>query len=211
MRFEDCIGLVHLRGRLFDEVAPGGMLSVALPLDEARALIGEDLDIAGVNAPGLTAVSGPNAALQALEARLRAQEVEFQRIPIDIAAHSRMLEPILKRFGDHLRSIPLSAPQIPLISNRSGTYLTPDQATDPDYWVGHLRNTVHLPTASARWPKDRPACFSRSARARRSPRSRRRMGRCRATRSSAPCATPRKLSPTTPISWVSWGGSGPPA
>ena len=34
MSFEDCIGLVHLRGSLFDTVPAGGMLSVALPADE---------------------------------------------------------------------------------------------------------------------------------------------------------------------------------
>ncbi len=74
--------------------------------------------------------------------RWRRKDVETQRIAIDIAAHSRMLEPILPRFGDYLRSIPLHAPQIPIISNRSGAELTAAEATDPDYWVAHLRNTV---------------------------------------------------------------------
>ncbi|EEW26718.1 type I polyketide synthase [Rhodobacter ferrooxidans] len=142
--FEDCIGLVHLRGSLFDTVPPGGMLSV--PLDEAALAphLTGDLDLASVNAPGLCVVSGPDAALGALAARLAGEEVETQRIPIDIAAHSRMLEPILQRFGDYLRSIKLSPPQIPIISNRSGVELTAAQATDPDYWVAHLRNTVRF-------------------------------------------------------------------
>ncbi len=33
MGFEDCIGLIHLRGKLFDSVPAGGMLSVNLPAD----------------------------------------------------------------------------------------------------------------------------------------------------------------------------------
>ncbi len=40
MSFEDCIGLVHLRGTLFDTVERGGMLSVALPAEALRARIG---------------------------------------------------------------------------------------------------------------------------------------------------------------------------
>ena len=53
-----------------------------------------------------------------------------------------MLEPILTRFGDYLRGVRLSPPQLPLISNRTGQPLTDAQATDPAYWVAHLRNTV---------------------------------------------------------------------
>ncbi len=147
--FEDCVGLVHLRGRLFDTIAPGGMLSVPLPADEVRALLGDDLDMASVNAPDLCVVSGPQAALDALEARLRAREVEPQRIQIDIAAHSRMLEPILTRFGDYLRGVSLSPPTLPIISNRTGRPLSAAEATDPEYWVGHLRNTVMFADCAA--------------------------------------------------------------
>jgi acyl transferase domain-containing protein/thioesterase domain-containing protein/acyl carrier protein len=140
MRFEDCIGLVHLRGTLFDSVPPGGMLSV--PMDAGDLALPPDCDMASVNAPGLCVVSGPDAALRALAETLAQDGIETTRIAIDIAAHSRMLEPILARFGDYLRSIPLSAPTLPVISNRTGLPLTPAQATSPDYWVAHLRNTV---------------------------------------------------------------------
>lgn len=142
MSFEDCIGLVHLRGTLFDTVPAGGMLSVSLPAEELRRHLGDDLDLAGVNAPGLSVASGPQAALDDLERRLGALDVDCQRIQIDIAAHSRMLEPILTRFGDYLRSITLNPPQIPIVSNRTGAVLSDEMATDPDYWVAHLRGTV---------------------------------------------------------------------
>ncbi|WP_050524812.1 type I polyketide synthase [Pseudorhodobacter wandonensis] len=142
--FQDCIGLVHLRGTLFDTVPAGGMLSIPLDAAQLRPMLAPDLDMASVNAPGLCVVSGPDAALKALAETLAAQEVETQRIAIDIAAHSKMLEPILARFGDYLRSIPLHAPQLPIISNRTGLALTTAQATDPEYWVAHLRNTVNF-------------------------------------------------------------------
>ena len=149
LSFEDCIGLVHLRGTLFDTIAPGGMLSV--PLDEAalRPLLTGDLDMASVNAPGLCVVSGPDAALQELARVLAAQDVDCVRIAIDIAAHSRMLEPILARFAAYLRGIELHAPKLPIISNASGVALTDAQATSPDYWVQHLRNTVNFQACMA--------------------------------------------------------------
>jgi len=144
MSFEDCIGLVHLRGLLFDTVPAGGMLSVPLSLDALTPYLGEGLDIASINAPELTVVSGPDAALAALAGRLDAEGIESQRIAIDIAAHSAMLEPILGRFRAYLSAIPLHAPQMQIISNRTGQPLTPEQAQSPDYWVEHLRNTVRF-------------------------------------------------------------------
>lgn len=144
MSFEDCVGLVHLRGTLFDSVPAGGMLSVALPAGELEQYLGDDLDLASVNAPELSVASGPRSALDALEARLQARGVETQRIGIDIAAHSRMLDPILDRFRTYLRAIDLRAPTIPFVSNRSGVFITAAEATDPDYWVAHLRGTVRF-------------------------------------------------------------------
>ncbi|WP_181893130.1 type I polyketide synthase [Falsiruegeria mediterranea] len=144
MSFEDCIDLVLLRGRLFDTVPAGGMLSISLPLAEVEALVGDDLDIASVNAPRLTAVSGPQEALDKLAETLLAQDIDHQRIAIDIAAHSRMLEPILADYRAFLQSITLNPPQMQVLSNRTGQVLTTEQATDPDYWVGQLRNTVHF-------------------------------------------------------------------
>ncbi len=144
MSFEACIDLVLLRGQLFDSVPAGGMLSVALPEAELREMIGDDLDMASVNAPELCAVSGPDAALEALAVRLAARDIDHQRIAIDIAAHSRMLAPILDEYRAFLASLDLRPPQIEVISNRTGLPLTAEQATDPDYWVAQLRNTVRF-------------------------------------------------------------------
>ena len=159
MSFEDCIGLVLLRGRLFDSIAPGGMLSVPMAEADLRPYVTGDLDMASVNAPGLCVVSGPDAALKALAETLAKDGVETQRVAIDIAAHSRMLEPILRPFGDYLRSIRLNPPQLPIISNRTGGELTAAEAMDPDYWVQHLRNTVNFQPCMATLMADGPRVF----------------------------------------------------
>ncbi len=142
LTFEDCLGLVQLRGQLFDTVPAGGMLSVPLPLAEVQPYLTDALDVASINAPSLTVISGPDAALDSLASVLAAADVDTHRVPINIAAHSAMLEPILAQFLTYLQGIPLSPPKLPIVSNRSGATLLDSEATDPAYWVDHLRNTV---------------------------------------------------------------------
>lgn len=142
--FADALRLVTLRGQLFERVRGGGMVSVPLSAEECARHLSGNLDLATINSPGLCVVSGPDDELDGFAARLRAQEIEVQRVRIAIAAHSRLLEPILADFGAFLRSIRLSRPQLPFLSNRTGTWITDAQATDPQYWVEHLRNTVRF-------------------------------------------------------------------
>jgi acyl transferase domain-containing protein/thioesterase domain-containing protein/acyl carrier protein len=142
MSFEDCLGLVSLRGRLFEKTAGGGMLSVALPEEQLRPYLGDSLSLACKNGPKLFTVSGPEAAIAALVDRLEADDVDFSRIRIDVAAHSSMLDGILEEFRAHLSGLSLRPPEIPVLSNRSGDWLTAEEATDPEYWVQHLRSTV---------------------------------------------------------------------
>ncbi len=144
MSFEDCLGLVSLRGNLFARVSGGGMLSVSLPEADVRALLPDVLDVAVVNVSDVTVVSGPLAAIEAFEAKLTEREVEHRRLAIPVAAHSRALEPILGEFEAYLRKITLRAPSIPFLSNVTGTWITDAQATDPRYWVEHLRSTVRF-------------------------------------------------------------------
>ena len=140
--FEDGLRLVTLRGKLFEKVEPSGMLSVPLPEDQCRRLLPDNLDLAVVNAPELCVVSGRASDLDAFAAALADQDVEVQRVRIAIAAHSRLLDPILDEFRAFVGSLQLSPPALPLISNRTGTWITDEQATDPEYWVQHLRSTV---------------------------------------------------------------------
>ncbi len=143
-RLEDALALVSLRGRLFERVPAGGMLSVPLPAAELEPLLGEGLDLGAVNAPDLCVASGPLHALVALEARLRERDVESRRIRIAIAAHSAMLEPILAEWSEFLSGLPLRAPEIPFVSNVTGTWIRDEEATDPAYWVRHLRSPVRF-------------------------------------------------------------------
>lgn len=140
----DAARMVALRGRLFETLAPGGMLSVALPEDELRAALPAGLSIAAVNAPGLCVVAGPVDLLASFEATLAERDVDTVRVRIDVAAHSAMLEPILAEFGAYCRTVRFGAPTIPYVSNLTGTWVTAADVTDPTYWVRHLREPVRF-------------------------------------------------------------------
>ena len=55
-----------------------------------------------------------------------------------------MMEPILESFPDLFKNIRMNAPTIPFLSDVTGTWISPTQATDPEYWSSQLRMTVRF-------------------------------------------------------------------
>jgi len=145
LSLENALAMVVTRGRLFDQLAEGAMLSVSLGEAEVRPYLeGTPLDIAALNTPELCAVSGPVEEIGKLAEHLAAAGVETRPIHIDVAAHSRMVEPILAPFRELVSGLSFGDPQIPYISNVTGTWITPAEVRDPEYWVRHLRGTVRF-------------------------------------------------------------------
>lgn len=144
MSFDDCLRLVHLRGVLFERVPESAMLSVGMSAKGLEPILNDECDLAVVNTPDLCVVSGSTDSVDRLQARLEERDVETRRVAVPVAAHSRMLEPILDDFRAFLEGIQLRPPEIPFVSNRSGTWITDAEAQDPGYWVQHLRHPVRF-------------------------------------------------------------------
>jgi acyl transferase domain-containing protein/thioesterase domain-containing protein/acyl carrier protein len=140
----DALDLVVLKGRLFETLPSGRMISVALAEQALRGLLGPGLDIAAVNGPALTVATGPEAGIALLKDKLRARDIGFSSVPISIAAHSDMLAPMLAEFGAFFRRLTLRPPRAPFISNVTGTWIKPAEAVDPNYWVRQTRQTVRF-------------------------------------------------------------------
>jgi phthiocerol/phenolphthiocerol synthesis type-I polyketide synthase E len=144
LRLEDALSLVAARGRLVQPLPPGGMLAVSLPEAELAPLLGGGLALAAHNGPDLCVVAGPAEAVARAQERLEARGVECRRLLISHAFHCPLVEPVLESFAAELRRARMEPPRIPYLSNVTGTWIRDEEATDPEYWVRHTRQTVRF-------------------------------------------------------------------
>ncbi|MBD2385755.1 type I polyketide synthase [Cylindrospermum sp. FACHB-282] len=140
----DALAIVATRGQLMQQLPKGAMLSVQLPESEIQPLLGETLSLAARNAPGLCVVAGCIEAVEELAQQLDARGVACRQLHTSHAFHSLMMDSVIEPFTAQLQKVQLSSPQIPFISNVTGTWITTAEATDPDYWARHLRQPVRF-------------------------------------------------------------------
>ena len=151
---EDALALVAARGKLMQQMPTGAMLIVPLPAEETeRHMNGKaaagSLSLAAANAPALSVVAGSHENIAAFETSLAGKGVECQRLHTSHAFHSAMMDPVLEPFRERMRRVALHAPKIPLVSNVTGAWMTAEEATDPEYWVQHLRKPVRFAEGAA--------------------------------------------------------------
>ena len=146
LSFEDTVRLVVARATLMERVGGEGAAMMAVPLSESElvSLLPATLSLAAVNTSDECVVSGPAEAIDLLAATLADQDVTGIRIPLAAAAHSSLLDPVLAEFLAVVRTVSLLPPKLRYVSNLTGTWITTAQATDPQYWVDHLRGTVRF-------------------------------------------------------------------
>ncbi|MGM0576453.1 MAG: type I polyketide synthase [Myxococcota bacterium] len=147
LSLEDALDLFVTRARLMDRLPRGAMLHVPMAPDELEPRLPERAWLALVNGPRACVVTGTPAAVGALADDLEAEEVPCRRVRVSVPAHSPLLEPIADDLAAAARRVRLRAPRIPVLSGATGGWLTPEEATDPDYWVRHLLRPVRLADA----------------------------------------------------------------
>ncbi len=140
----DALTMVIARGKLFETLPEGSMLSIPLAESDLAPLLTDDLNIAVINTPSSCVVSGAVELIAQLEMHLLERGIEAKRVPIAVAAHSSMLEPILEPFRQQIAHIRFKNPALPYISNLTGIWAKPEVFNKPEYWVNHLRNTVRF-------------------------------------------------------------------
>ncbi len=141
---EDALLLVTERGALMQGLPAGSMLSIFLPEQELKTLLTANFDLAVLNAPDSCVVSGTDEAIAEFELKLDSLLIDYRRLHTSHAFHSVMMEPILATFTERVSQVKLNPPQVPYISNVSGTWITTEEATNPNYWAKHLRSTVRF-------------------------------------------------------------------
>jgi len=143
---EDGLRLVAARGSLMQSCEAGAMLAAALKREEVAALLERwpGLSLAADNAPSEQVFSGRSDDVESLSRELEARGVSCRRLRTSRAFHSAMLDGVCEEFAARVRSVELSAPRLPFISNLTGTWIEPHEATSPVYWTKHLRQPVRF-------------------------------------------------------------------
>ncbi len=141
---EDALQLVAERGRLLQALPTGAMLAVALSEEELLARLPARCDIAAINGVNACVASGPEEAIVQLAESLAATDIAAQRLRVSHAFHSSLVEPACEPLKQQFARIHLNPPRIPFLSNVTGTWITDEQATSPDYWAAHLRGAVRF-------------------------------------------------------------------
>ncbi len=144
MSLRDALMLIVQRGWLMQQMAPGAMLAVPVAEEQVRQFLTADLSLSAINGPSHCVIGGPVAAIDSLEKRLAEKKLRGRRLHTSHAFHSAMMDPILDAFTMGVRRVQLSPPRIRYISNLTGRWITPQEATDPAYYARQLRGTVRF-------------------------------------------------------------------
>ncbi|WP_347252409.1 acyltransferase domain-containing protein, partial [Legionella sp.] len=141
--FEEAIALVCQRGFLMASAPAGEMLAIECTREELSSYL-EYTELALHNSTTHFVVAGKAAEINQLEKILLEAEKPFRKLKVNHSFHSQSMEGIEQPLKDLFVNFTLSAPQIPMISNVTGTWLSAKEAMDPHYWYTHLRHTVQF-------------------------------------------------------------------
>ncbi|MDQ1350460.1 MAG: hypothetical protein QG657_762 [Acidobacteriota bacterium] len=155
---EDALKIILIRGRLLAEVPGGVMLSVPLPGEQIAPLLPGELSIAIDNGSSCI-VAGPAAEVASFEQEIKQKRLLCMPVPNSVAMHSKMMEPILSKFKKELEKITFNSPKTPYISNVTGTWITPQDTGNPEYFCHHLRKTVRFADGFKKLVKKRHSIF----------------------------------------------------
>ncbi len=144
----DAAKLICARGALMGALPTGGaMLAIgAGEAEVAEAIEGQEqeLSIAAINSPVSTVISGAEQAISSQEALWSEKGTKTKRLAVSHAFHSPLIEPMTEAFAELAGSLAYHEPRVPIVSNLTGEILTAKQATDPAYWVSHVRAPVRF-------------------------------------------------------------------
>ena len=145
----DAMNLVAARGRLMQQMSTGAMTAIGLSEDDVRQFLPDTLDIAALNAPNQTVVSGSTAEIDTLEAKLTAAGILNTRVGTRHAAHSRLVDPMMAEFASTVASVRLRPARMRMVSTLTGGWADGAVFADPDYWIRHLRLPVRFTNAAS--------------------------------------------------------------
>ncbi|TDW94406.1 amino acid adenylation domain-containing protein [Kribbella pratensis] len=140
----DGVRLTAKRGELMQRgTVPGAMVAVRADADRVREIARTaGVEVAAGNGPQSFVLTGSEVIVGQLAAQLDQLQVAWQRLDVDRAFHSSLVDPILADFAEIVREITLKPLRTPMVSSWSGDLLESGTVLDSDYLVGQLRQPV---------------------------------------------------------------------
>ncbi len=142
----DGLKLIAARGRLMQQLPEIGSMAAVFADEETvkHAILGmEDrLSIAGVNGVANTVISGETEAVREAIQKLEKQGFQTRLLRVSHAFHSPLMDDILDEFEAIANEVTYHPPQIPIVSNVTGTVMGEDEIPDAHYWRNHIRKPV---------------------------------------------------------------------
>ncbi|TCK24504.1 polyene macrolide polyketide synthase [Pseudonocardia endophytica] len=146
----DACRMVVARARLMQELPEGGaMVALRATEDEVVSLLDDRTAIAAVNAPDAVVVSGAEDTVLALRDRFSGEGRSTSRLAVSHAFHSPLIDPMLDEFERVVSGLTFGAPQIPVVSDVTGTVAPAEVLCSARYWVEHARRAVRFGDAVA--------------------------------------------------------------
>jgi polyene macrolide polyketide synthase len=141
----DACTLVVARARLMQALPTGGaMVSLQAGEDEVLPLLTAGVSIAAVNGPDSVVISGHEDAVTAIASIFEARGRKTQRLKVSHAFHSPLMEPMLAEFRTVVEGLEFHAPELPVVSNLTGTLAGAELLCSAGYWVRHVGETVRF-------------------------------------------------------------------
>ncbi|AQW50874.1 polyketide synthase [Streptomyces hygroscopicus] len=137
--------LVAARSQLMQQLpASGAMIAVQASEDEVTPLLNERVSIAALNGPTSVVIAGDEDAALEIAASFEARGRKTKRLTVSHAFHSPHMDGMLENFRQVAERLTYEAPKIPIVSNLTGTLVSADEITTPDFWVRHVREAVRF-------------------------------------------------------------------
>jgi iturin family lipopeptide synthetase A len=143
---DQALRLVVKRGELMQKTTRGKMLSISISSKELSAMLKDEqgLELAATNGPELCVISGDERRIKEFQSILEKQGYRNKILATSHAFHSAMMDPILKEYEKVMEMATIHPPKIPFISNVTGKVATPEEITNPKYWVRQIRQKVRF-------------------------------------------------------------------
>ncbi|MDR6749087.1 acyl transferase domain-containing protein [Bacillus pumilus] len=142
IHLEDAIRIVLKRGSLMQKMPRGEMAGVSLSAEEIEHDLPEGVELSAVNSSQLSVVSGPPERLQIYLEQAEKRGASVQTLKTSHAFHTSMMAEASVQFKNALSEITYQQGEVPILSNVTGSWLTNEQASSPDYWASHIRQPV---------------------------------------------------------------------